>query len=228
VVRVPESYQHPYDVGRLRLFDEALDRLSSTARSVIELGSHNGETTGHLARRFDRVVAVDIDAAKMDAAKARPALAEVEFLLHDLNQPLPAAYEGAFDLVVALEIIEHLASPATFLAHTLRLLRPSGALLISTPNLMSPEALVGGFWARRDGKKYDAWDRTHTKLFTSPELIRLLRKQGFAPRKITGYHYGTPPLPLLGKKLAPTFQSSSRWPLNHLGFNVIVEAAVAR
>lgn len=46
---------------------------------------------------------------------------------------LPAD-DSSIDLVVALAIIEHLHNPDNFLRESLRVLRPNGTLLVSTPN----------------------------------------------------------------------------------------------
>ena len=42
--------------------------------------------------------------------------------------------DGAYDLVSALEVIEHVADPATFAAGLARVLAPGGVLILSTPN----------------------------------------------------------------------------------------------
>ncbi|HVK74374.1 MAG TPA: methyltransferase domain-containing protein [Kofleriaceae bacterium] len=224
---MPTDYNATYEVERLQIFQSCIGRIPSSARSVLELGCHTGATTERLAARFERVVAVDVDPDRVAAARARPGLERVEWLLHDLDRPLPAAFDRGFDVVVACEVLEHLRSPADFLAGVHRALAPAGVLLVSTPNLLSAEAVVGWLWAWREGKPYEAWDPSHVTLFTSPELLALLRRQGFSPTNVTGYHYGTPVVPLIKKALRPRLTATSRWPLNRLGFDVIVEAVAA-
>jgi SAM-dependent methyltransferase len=47
--------------------------------------------------------------------------------------PLPAD-DSTFDLVVALALVEHLHNPDNFIREALRVLRPGGVLVVSTPN----------------------------------------------------------------------------------------------
>ena len=49
------------------------------------------------------------------------------------SDPIPAP-DSSFQLVVALALIEHLHNPDNFLRESLRILRPGGVLLVSTPN----------------------------------------------------------------------------------------------
>jgi 2-polyprenyl-3-methyl-5-hydroxy-6-metoxy-1,4-benzoquinol methylase len=51
---------------------------------------------------------------------------------------------GPFDVIVAGEIIEHLAAPQAFLASCRQLLRPGGKLVVTTPNPFSPRRARAG------------------------------------------------------------------------------------
>lgn len=81
------------------------------------------------------------------------------------SDPLPGE-ESSFDLVVALAFIEHLHNPDNFLREAMRVLRPGGALLVSTPN-----------WHYSRRKFFD--NPAHVQPYTPVSLSTLLSAYGF-------------------------------------------------
>lgn len=79
--------------------------------------------------------------AKVTAVDAAPELIEVA-RTHAISQGLEIDYraaelqavEGQFDLITALEVIEHVADPASFVRALAKRLAPDGLLVLSTPN----------------------------------------------------------------------------------------------
>ncbi len=221
---MPRNYTNPYETSRMRVLEGCIAQLAGAGNEVLELGCNDGTITQRLLEQFPRIVGVDLDARQLGVARDQVGTDRVTWMQHDLDAPLPASFAGQFDVVVALEIIEHLSSPDAFLDEIRRVLRRGKRLLLSTPNLWSPEAVSGAFWARRQGIRYVAWDNTHKTLFNSRQLLALLRRHGFSPRRVVGHHYATTELPLVNKAVVPPFKSSAWWPLNRFGFDLIVDA----
>jgi SAM-dependent methyltransferase len=125
------------------------ERLAAGSR-VLDIGAGRG----HMARRVAgwlqragasveaQMVAADIDPAAFEAR-------EVPFRAIDFNRPMPFD-DGAFDLLYAIEVTEHLHRPYDFLAECFRLLRPGGWLVVSTPNVLELQSrlryVLTGFW----------------------------------------------------------------------------------
>jgi SAM-dependent methyltransferase len=101
-------------------------------RRVLDAGCGTGYGCALLAQAgAAEVVGVDIAAAALDSS--RPAMPDrVRLEVADLGR-LPYA-DGAFDLIVCFDVIEHLSDPGPGLDEIVRVLAADGVLLVSTPN----------------------------------------------------------------------------------------------
>ncbi len=118
------------------LFNEHLARYRFAARfadgrRVLDAGCGSGYGTAELASAAT-VVAMDVSADAMAHARRKFGRTGVHFL-QGACEWLPFA-DASFDLVVAFEVIEHLAGWRELLSEARRILRPPGVLLVSTPN----------------------------------------------------------------------------------------------
>jgi SAM-dependent methyltransferase len=104
-------------------------RPSTAGLRVVELGCGAGYLTYALRRAGIECIGVDISAAAIARARTRFGHAEWFQTLEEFTRA-----EGAADVVVGLEIIEHVPDPTAFLRDALALLAPGGALLITTPD----------------------------------------------------------------------------------------------
>jgi 2-polyprenyl-6-hydroxyphenyl methylase/3-demethylubiquinone-9 3-methyltransferase len=93
--------------------------------------------------------------------------------------------EPPFDLIVSLEVIEHVTDPALFLGHIARLLKPDGLLILSTPNRTPLSKLMIVTLAEGFGRIPKG---THdwSKFITPEELASLLSAEGLAPEETRG------------------------------------------
>ena len=83
-------------------------------------------------------------------------------------------HERSYNLVVMIEVVEHLVDPLSDLVALKKVLRAGGRILISTPNR-------GGLRARLSGARWsEAQKSFHLYLFKPRSLIRLLRAAGYA------------------------------------------------
>ncbi|MDQ3075271.1 MAG: bifunctional 2-polyprenyl-6-hydroxyphenol methylase/3-demethylubiquinol 3-O-methyltransferase UbiG [Pseudomonadota bacterium] len=102
-----------------------------TGKSALDVGCGAGLLAEPLARLGASVTAVDaapelIEAAKVHAAGQGFAIDYRAIGVEDL--------EGDYDLVTALEVIEHVADPQAFIHSLAARLAPGGLLILSTPN----------------------------------------------------------------------------------------------
>ncbi len=86
--------------------------------------------------------------------------------------------ESAFDVVTMMEVIEHVPDPVALLRECAELLRPGGALYLTTPNWSSLSRRVLG-------PRWSAIGRDHVVYFTPRHVRRALRAAGLAPIRVT-------------------------------------------
>ncbi len=175
---------------RLRLgtdLDLALQRLEPGAR-VLDVGAAPLVTTAALkASGFD-VCAIDLDPERF-----RGVIADLELDVRRCDietEPLPVN-DATMDAVVFNELFEHLRiDPIFTLGQVLRVLRPGGVLLLSTPNLRSfrgirnlvlrdeGHAVSGGVY-RQYEKLRSLGHMGHVREYTVTETCDFLQRVGF-------------------------------------------------
>ena len=104
---------------------------SSAPRNVVDFGCGGGFMSVPLAAEGARVLGLDLARAALSAARSRGA-ASACFVCADLSQP--AVADGAFDLALLCDVLEHVEDPVAVVGAAARSLRPGGALFVNTIN----------------------------------------------------------------------------------------------
>ena len=110
-----------------------------------------------------------------------------------IDGPLPFEV-GAFDLVWASEVIEHVADTARWLSEVRRVLAPRGRLLITTPSHGRLLLAIGGI------ERYSEPLGDHLHLYSKRSLRSLLDDFGFAEIEVRAVD-GVGGLPILKRSL---------------------------
>ena len=166
---------------------EAAYRWIATAQAhhladavVVEAGSGEGYGAEILRGAGARlVVALEVDAAA--AAHATAAYPDVATVRANLaTTPLS---DGSVDVVVCLQVVEHLWDLRGFLGDLVRLVRPGGLVIVSTPNrpVFSPGLARGE-------KPVNPF---HVEELDAEQLADLLRAAGFDAVHVLGLHHGS-------------------------------------
>ena len=146
------------------------DSPASAVLRVLDAGCGSGYGTAHLASLDPTLQVVGIDHSEEALAYARAHYTEPNLRFAHGDCLAPNFADGEFDLVVAFEVLEHLREPTGFLEQVRRVLRPSGHLLVSTPN-------------RRYYSEERGYDNPfHTQEYDASEFDALL--EGFFPPRV--------------------------------------------
>lgn len=179
---------------------EALGPSPLAGLRVLDIGCGGGLVSEPMARLGAQVVGIDASEKNIQVARTHAEQGDLAVDYRNTAAEDLAAAGERFDVVLALEVIEHVADIGSFMAACARLARPGGALVFSTLN-RTPQSFLFGIvgaeyvlgWLPRGTHQ---WNR-----FVRPsELAAALRPHGLAITALEGLTYQ----PLSG-----------RWRLSH-------------
>jgi SAM-dependent methyltransferase len=154
------------------VLDAVLDgvALPASGARILDAGCGSGRNMVELARR-GRVTGIERASQSLAVARARHA---GEVVPGSLADPLPFA-DGAFDLALALDVLEHVADDAAALRELHRVLAPGGRLLVTVPQ-------YAWLWGEHDVLAH------HHRRYTRTALLNGAAAAGFAPERVTAFN----------------------------------------
>ncbi|WP_027257022.1 bifunctional 2-polyprenyl-6-hydroxyphenol methylase/3-demethylubiquinol 3-O-methyltransferase UbiG [Leisingera aquimarina] len=154
---------------------------------LLDIGCGGGLLSEPMARLGATVVGADAAEGNLPVARIHAEQSELEIdYRHTTAEALAAAGEQ-FDVVLNMEVVEHVADPLSFLAASRTLLKPGGLEICSTIN-RNPKsfamAIIGAEvimrWLPRGTHEW-------SKFITPEELYELLRNAGLKPVDRKGF-----------------------------------------
>ena len=159
---------------------EAIIKNKIPVEKVLELGCAGGATGKILKEKLPVKSYVGIDISAEAAEIAKQHLDKV--IVTDIEETdLAAEYglkTGEYDLLLALDVLEHLYNPWDVLAGLATYLKPGGFVVASLPNIQNitiVDDLLKGNWQYLDAGILDA---THLRFFTLESLKKMFAGAG--------------------------------------------------
>lgn len=119
---------------------------------LLDIGCGGGLVAEPMARLGAEVTGADAAAGNIEVARVHAVQSDLSIDYRATTAEAILAEGARFDVVLALEIVEHVADPQEFITTCARLLRPGGLLVASTLN-RTPQsfaaAIVGAEWIMR-------------------------------------------------------------------------------
>lgn len=162
------------------------DLKSLKGLSILDVGCGGGLVCEPLARMGAKVTGADADPMAISTAKAHADGAGLK--IEYLNKPAEEI-KKKFDVVLALEIIEHVQDPEEFVHSISNLCKPGGLVIFSTLNRNPKSFLLGIVAAEYILRWVPRGTHSWQKFVKPSELARMARPAALSPKNITGLIY---------------------------------------
>ncbi len=159
----------------------ALDALKGL--NVLDIGCGGGLVCEPLARLGGKVTGADADTVAVDVARAHAANAGLDITY---TKKSAEAITQKFDVVLALEIIEHVSDQAAFVESVASLCRPNGMVIFSTLNRTAKSYALGIIAAEQILGWVPRGTHSWRKFVRPSELTKLARAQKLKPVAMNG------------------------------------------
>lgn len=167
------------------LRDEIEPLVPASPAVVMDIGCGKGVTSHWLKQIRPNITTVGVEIDKSVAAIAASVVDTVLVVDIDKGMEPLASYEGRVDLLLLLDVLEHLHDPWARLMEFKALLAPSGVVIASIPNVRNLKVLgpllVKGEWRYQSS---GVLDRTHLRFFTRRTVIELFTGAGYEIQSI--------------------------------------------
>jgi 2-polyprenyl-6-hydroxyphenyl methylase/3-demethylubiquinone-9 3-methyltransferase len=157
--------------------------------SVLDVGCGGGLLCEPMTRLGAQVTGMDAATDAIDAARTHGAQAGLAITYRCGAAEDLLAESPRYDVVVASEVIEHVTDPAAFLVSLAGLLKPGGAVLLTTLNRSAKSMVIAKLLAEYVLRVLPAGTHDWRKFLTPDELVGLLRNAGLTAKSRRGIGY---------------------------------------
>ena len=153
---------------------EILDLLPTFSERVLEVGCGTGQTLEMLKFKKHCAETVGIELFSSAAEEARNRVDHVYCL--DVEKDQRPQNIGKFDLILLLDVLEHLVDPWTVLKDlTAEYLADNGKIIVSLPNAQHFSLVLPLFLGKFTYVERGVLDKTHLRFFTRSSSADLLK-----------------------------------------------------
>ena len=144
---------------------------------ILDIGCGNGSFTNFIALNGYEVVGVEESESGIKLASNN--FPDCQFIQGSIYNLPYKEFNDKFDIIISLEVIEHLFYPKELVRSAKKLLKPDGSLIISTPYHGYLKNLMLSLTGKMDKHFTALWDGGHIKFFSVKTLTTLLESENF-------------------------------------------------
>lgn len=164
---------------------EVASRYIEKCEKLLDIGCGEGFIKGFLRGKVKKVFGLDKSIKSLSIARGKGIITKCV----DLNKQIIPYEDNYFDIVICLDVIEHIIDPLKFLKDIHRVLKTDGKFIISAPNIRFSnhlfQIILKGHFPTTSMDKL-AYDGGHIHYFTIGDLKNLLYKTNYSVLKEVG------------------------------------------
>src|SRR5580658_6142448 len=186
----PRGAFHPLHALNPVRMGYVAEHCDLSQRRVLDIGCGGGLLTEALARHGAHVSGIDLAPSMIEVARLHAHESQLQIDYRVCSAEQMAQQPGSpFDVITCMELIEHVPSPAALLAATAKLLRPGGALFVSTINRNLRSFLLAIVGAEYLLHLIPRGTHEYARLLRPAELARLARAAHLTLSDVSGIDY---------------------------------------
>lgn len=154
--------------------------------SVLDIGCGGGLICEPLSRLGGSVTGIDADAQAIDVAKKHASQGglNIQYVNGSIED-----HTARYDVILALEIVEHVNQPNIFIQNCSKSLKPGGLMIVSTLNRTAKSYALGILAAEYILRWVPQGTHQWKKFMKPSEVSGALRRGGLETRDLTGLVY---------------------------------------
>jgi len=160
---------------------EHVQSLGETALRILDVGCAGGDM-GHAMHQFGH----HVTGIEPQASAAACAFHQIDEVYHgSLENYLGSSADARFDVIVLADVLEHLANPEALLKKLVGRLAPSGAFVVSMPNITHASVIAMLLDGRWTYSRIGLLDETHLRFFDQAGMAAMLAKADLEISKLS-------------------------------------------
>lgn len=166
------------------------DTVNLKNLKVLDLGCGGGILTEALAKEGANAKGADLAEASLRVAREHAKKSSLEIDYENISgEELAMREEESYDVVVCMELLEHVPDPSSIMQSVGRLVKPGGHAFLSTLNRNPKSFLQAIVAAEYLLRMLKPGTHDFRKFITPAEMARMARNAGLRPIKLSGFGY---------------------------------------
>lgn len=178
-----------HDINPLRLgYIEG--HINLTAKRILDVGCGGGLLSESLSRKGGLVTGIDISESLIKVADDHAQQANMNINYHCATiENFSTEHKNSFDVIVCMELIEHVPDPESIIDSCMYLIKPGGLLFLSTINRNLTAYLQTKIIAEYLLRLLPVGTHDYSKYTRPSELYSWCQTSGFTVINISGISY---------------------------------------